>query len=119
MRLPPLLILALALTACGSTVETTFTTVGQPSPILAASTGPTGLTSVNCPFGGGPTGGSLSGLGATLGAFTSAHGPQDSKYPSQFGGTISGGDNDGCRSETRKSAANDKEWTTTVFKELH
>ena len=28
--------------------------------------------------------------------------------------SFSGGDNDGCRSETRKSAANDKEWTTGV-----
>lgn len=55
---------------------------------------PDDLTSVDCPGGGGPTGGALSGLGATLGAFTAAHGPQDPQYPAQFGPTISGGVND-------------------------
>jgi hypothetical protein len=63
---------------CGTATETT--------PPLAPS---------DCPASGGPDGGSLTGLGATVGAFRTVHGPQDPKYPTQFGKTISGGPNDG------------------------
>ncbi len=41
MRLALLLIVALALTACGSTVETTFTTVGQSLPTIVPTPGTT------------------------------------------------------------------------------
>jgi hypothetical protein len=55
---------------------------------------PNSATNVNCPGSGGPSSGNLSGLGATIGQFRTAH-PQDPKYTSQFGTTISGGPNKG------------------------
>lgn len=62
-------------------------------------------TNVNCPGSGGPSSGTLTGLGATVGQFRTAH-PQDSKYVSDFGGTISGGPNDGLTELTASCSTN-------------
>jgi hypothetical protein len=63
-------------------------------PVNTPGATPNDATNVNCPGSGGPSSGSLTGLGATIGQFRTAH-PQDPKYTSQFGVTISGGPNDG------------------------
>jgi hypothetical protein len=55
---------------------------------------PDSSQNVNCPGSGGPSSGSLTGLGATIGQFRQAH-AQDPAHTSDFGGTISGGPNDG------------------------
>jgi hypothetical protein len=55
---------------------------------------PNAAANVNCSGSGGPSSGTLTGLGATIGQFRTAH-PQDPKYTSQFGATISGGPNNG------------------------
>lgn len=55
---------------------------------------PDDAASVNCPANGGPSSGTLTGLGATIGQFRQAH-PQDPQYSSQFGATITGGANAG------------------------
>jgi hypothetical protein len=65
---------------------------GVPTNTLGAT--PNDATNVNCPGSGGPSSGTLTGLGATIGQFRTAY-PQDSAHTSDFGGTISGGPNDG------------------------
>ena len=67
-------------------------------------TNPKDVQLVNCPDSGGPSSGSLTGLGATIGQFRQAH-PQDPKYTSQFGETISGGPNDGLPELTASCTA--------------
>jgi hypothetical protein len=71
---------------------------GTPSaggaPVNTPGATPNAATNVNCPGSGGPSSGTLTGLGATIGQFRTAY-PQDSAHTSDFGGTISGGPNDG------------------------
>jgi hypothetical protein len=63
-------------------------------PVNTPGATPNSATNVNCPGSGGPSSGTLTGLGATIGQLRRAH-PQDPKYTSQFGATISGGPNNG------------------------
>ncbi len=60
------------------------------------------LTPGPCPIATGTDGADLTGLGATLAAFTAAHGPQDQQGPSRFSTTISGGINDGLPAFTAR-----------------
>jgi hypothetical protein len=94
-RLPALLVAALVVAAlagqsCGDTSGTVVG--GEPANTPGAT--PNDTKNVNCPASGGPSSGTLSGLGAMIGQFRQAH-PQDPKYTSQFGATISGGPNNG------------------------
>jgi len=96
MRRPPAVLIAVLVVAsltgqsCG---DTGSTAVGD-EPANTPGTIPKDVALVNCPGSGGPSSGALTGLGATIGQFRQAH-PQDPKYTSQFGATISGGPNDG------------------------
>ncbi len=75
------------LTACGST----GTGASTETPAAAAGTTPNALSLVNCPpTGQGPTGGSLTGLGASIGAFADTHQPVDRQYNGEFGQVWSG-----------------------------
>jgi len=85
-----LLGLIVATVGCGETSSTP----GSAEPANTPGASPDDSASVNCPASGGPSSGSLSGLGATIGQFRQAH-PQDPKYTSQFGATITGGVNNG------------------------
>jgi len=79
-----------AAVGCGETSST----AGSTEPANTPGASPDDAASVNCPSSGGPSSGSLTGLGATIGQFRQAH-PQDPKYTSQLGATISGGVNNG------------------------
>jgi hypothetical protein len=83
------LIVALV-SACGDTGSPT----AEIQPANTPGATPDSSQNVNCPASGGPSSGSLTGLGATIGQFRQAH-QQDPKYTSQFDGTVSGGPNDG------------------------
>jgi hypothetical protein len=78
-------------TACGDTGSPS-TSEAQPANTPGAT--PDSSQNVNCPGSGGPSSGSLTGLGATIGQFRQAH-AQDPAHTSDFGNTISGGPNDG------------------------
>jgi hypothetical protein len=82
-------LLLVALSSCG---ESTPSSTNAPANTPGAT--PNDATTINCPADGGPSSGNLTGLGATIDQFRQAH-PQDPKYPSDFGATISGGVNDG------------------------
>jgi hypothetical protein len=84
------LVFLTATVGCGATTSTDSGT--EPANTPGAS--PDDAATVNCPGSAGPSSGSLTGLGATIGQFRQAH-PQDPKYTSDFGATISGGVNDG------------------------
>jgi len=94
----------------GATLLVTIAGCGEAS--TPTSTGPAntpGATpndaaSVNCPGSGGPSGGSLTGLGATIGQFRHAQ-PQDSAYTSEFGATIAGGPNNGLHELSARCSA--------------
>ena len=79
-----------ATVGCGETPSTGNS--NEPANTPGAS--PNDAASVNCPGSGGPSSGTLTGLGATIGQFRQVH-PQDPKYTSQFGATITGGVNNG------------------------
>jgi hypothetical protein len=76
------------------------------NPVNTPGATPNSATNVNCPGSGGPLSGSLTGLGATIGQFRTAH-PQDSQYVSDFGGTISGGPNDGLHELTASCSSSE------------
>src|SRR5437868_3492947 len=83
----------LVLTACGSNAGSGTSTE---TPAAAAGTTPNAVSLVNCPPSGqGPTGGSLTGLGASLGAFEDAHQPRDPGHDAEFGQKWSEGINNG------------------------
>jgi hypothetical protein len=82
-------LLLVALSSCGESPPS-FTS----APANTPGATPNDATDVNCPASGGASNGTLTGLGATIGQFRTAH-PQDPEYTSQFGATISGGPNDG------------------------
>lgn len=86
-------VVVLVLAACG---EAPPTSSGNAQPANTPGATPNDAASVNCPGSGGPSGGTLTGLGATLGQFRLAH-PQDPSYTSDFGGKISGGPMTGCQ----------------------
>jgi hypothetical protein len=88
------------LAACGDAGNPGFN--GEPE--NTPGTNPKDVKLVNCPGGGGPSSGSLTGLGATIGQFRQAH-PQDPKYTSDFGEIISGGPNDGRHELTASCTA--------------
>jgi hypothetical protein len=83
-----LVVLTAGSSACGESPAS-----GVP-PMNTPGATPNDATNVNCPGSGGPSSGTLTGLGSTIGQFRAAH-TQDPKYTSQFGATISGGPNDG------------------------
>ena len=89
-----ILVALTAETSCGGS-----TTSSGVVPANTPGATPDSATNVNCPASGGPSSGTLTGLGATIGQFRAAH-PQDSRYASDFGGTISGGPNDGLHELT-------------------
>ena len=99
-RLMTVLTGVLLLVVLGSCGE--GTSMGAPANTPGAT--PNDAASVNCPADGGPSSGSLTGLGATIGQFRQAH-PQDPKYPSDFGATISGGVNDGLHELSARCSA--------------
>ena len=90
MLIAVLVVASLTGQSCGATGSTA---VGD-QPANTPGAIPKDVALVNCPGSGGPSSGALTGLGATIGQFRQAH-PQDPKYTSQFGTTISGGPNDG------------------------
>src|SRR5438046_8598058 len=83
------LVFLAATAGCGGTSST----VSGAEPANTPGASPDDAASVNCPGSGGPSSGTLTGLGATIGQFRQAH-RQDPQYTSQFGATISGGVND-------------------------
>ncbi len=91
------LVFAVLTTESSSCSGSTQSSGGGPANTPGAT--PNSATNVNCPGSGGPSSGTLTGLGATIGQFRTAH-PQDSTYVSDFGGTISGGPNDGLHEFT-------------------
>ncbi len=96
MRRPPALVVAVLVVAslAGQSCGDTNGPAAGNEPANTPGTNPKDVVLVNCPGSGGPSSGSLTGLGATIGQFRQAH-PQDPKHASQFGATISGGPNDG------------------------
>jgi len=86
--------LAILITLAACSEGGTSGTPGNGTPANTLGATPNDLASVNCPGRGGPTIGTLTGLGATIGQFRNAH-PQDAKYTSQFGATIAAGPNIG------------------------
>jgi hypothetical protein len=84
-----LVVLTAEASSCGGSTQSSG---GAPANTPGAI--PNDATNVNCPGSGGPSSGTLTGLGATIGQFRIAH-PQDPQYTSDFGGTYSGGPNDG------------------------
>ncbi|MDQ6877351.1 MAG: hypothetical protein M3082_06570 [Candidatus Dormibacteraeota bacterium] len=86
---------ALATIGCGTSGSGAAPVETPSGSVTSALATPNALNSVDCPGTGGPDGGALSGLGATLCRFRSAHGPQDSAASAEFGVTITGGSNDG------------------------
>jgi len=104
-RLRALLVAALVVASltgqsCGDTSGTAVG--GEPANTPGAT--PNDARNVNCAGSGGPSSGTLTGLGATIGQFRKAH-PQDPKYTSQFGATISGGPNNGLSELTASCTA--------------
>ena len=92
-RVVLLAVAAILLTACGNDNGSGASTV--PSSAVAGAT-PNAASLVNCPpTGQGPTGGSLTGLGASIGAFEQAHGPRDQQYDAEFGRVWPGPTNKG------------------------
>ena len=77
------------ISACGDTGSSSAAN-GEPANAPGAT--PDSSQNVNCPGNGGPSSGSLTGLGATIGQFRDAH-EQDPKYTSDFGGVITSGPN--------------------------
>jgi hypothetical protein len=85
-----MLVFAVTCAACGSSPSPA--TEAEPANTPGAT--PDSSQNVNCPGSGGPSSGTLTGLGATIGQFRQTH-PQDPAHTSDFGSTISGGPNDG------------------------
>jgi hypothetical protein len=103
LRLGGVVALFVAVSGCAGASEAPTgspaagTTAASPAAEASPAAGtPSDLASVNCPYSGDPSGGNLTGIGATLGAFREAHGPQSQGYPAQFGTTINGGPNVGA-----------------------
>ncbi len=94
--------LLISLVACGQGGTSTTSDNGGPANTPGAT--PNDLASFNCPGGGGPSSGNLTGLGATIGQFREAH-PQDPKYTSDFGATIAGGPNNGLHELSARCSA--------------
>jgi hypothetical protein len=93
MRRIAVALLILLLAGCSDGASESL---GPPTAPVVSPT-PNILASVVCPPGStGPSSGALTGLGATIGAFAAAHAPQDPQDPSKFGGTVTGGPNDGA-----------------------
>jgi len=86
---------ALVTVGCGTSGGSAAPATPTGSIASTAAATPNDLNSVNCPGTGGADGGTLTGLGATLGEFRKAHGPQDSAASAEFGATIRGAGNDG------------------------
>lgn len=93
----PLAFVALLVLTCSCGSDSSPAAEAQPANTPGAT--PDSSQNVNCPASGGPSSGSLTGLGATIGQFRQAH-QQDPKYTSDFGGTISGGPNAGLHQFT-------------------
>lgn len=92
-RVVLLAVAAILLTACGNDNGSGASTV--PSSATAGAT-PNAASLVNCPpTGQGPTEGSLTGLGASIGAFEQAHGPRDAQHDAEFGRVWPGPTNEG------------------------
>jgi hypothetical protein len=87
--------------ACG---EGNTATSGGSGPANTPGATPNDAASVNCAPSRGPTTGSLTGLGATIGQFRQAH-PQDPKYTSDFGVLIAGGPNNGLHELSARCSA--------------
>lgn len=64
------------------------------TPAASAGTTPNALSLVNCPPSGqGASGGDLTGLGASIGAFEGAHQPRDRQHDAEFGQVWQGSTN--------------------------
>lgn len=82
---------AITLTTCGGVSGNTGPTE---APGATAGTTPNALSLVNCPPSGqGPSGGDLTGFGASIGAFEDAHRPRDPQYDAEFGQVWQGSTN--------------------------